>query len=464
MKSSRMRRLRARVVNQMTRSSGMGGQYDHGTGVSPMATGLLMTPMQQDRFAVTLYESEWVAQKIVDIPVEDMLRDGWRNDGLTEEQADELDTQMERLGVMVAFQQAMRLERMLGGAAIFMGVMDGQSDPAVPLDPAAARLEGLRYLNVIPRGRITRPEWDVNPLSPTYGRPIFFQIDGVRVHRSRLILFDGNPLLPVPISTIATAVGLRNDGFGSSILLRIYDEIVRSTGSRQAAYQMVQRASVFILQADLADLQGNEQGQAALAQLQAIVNQMNLYRGAVVDKNPSDQSSPISTVATAFGSVPELVMVFLQVLSAASDIPATRFLGQAPGGLNATGESDLENYYGRLESAQRQKLKPKIEQLNAFLLPSVFTAPPKVKVEFDPLWSLSEKEESEVRTADTNNMVALVNAGMLTEEDGIAELKARKTLLTDPKDPPPGPPPEPTGAGPLDESIAGITGGGQPSA
>lgn len=40
------------------------------------------------------------------------------------------------------------------------------------------------------------------------------------------------------------------------------------------------------------------------------------------------------------------------------DILATRFLGQAPGGLNATGESDLQNYYNMIDAFQRLVIGP----------------------------------------------------------------------------------------------------------
>src|SRR6185312_12636580 len=100
-----------------------------------------------------------------------------------------------------------------------------------------------------------------------------------------------------------------------------------------------------------------------------------------------------------------------QVLSAASDIPATRFLGQSPGGLNATGDSDLENYYGRLEGEQEQTLKPQLMQLLEVQgrsdIDRGFRAA-DCDINFPPLWSLSGLEAAQVRTADTTNVVSLV--------------------------------------------------------
>jgi phage-related protein (TIGR01555 family) len=423
-----------RAQNRVNRpETGAGSDYDFGTN---NFAGMMqwLSPMQQDQMAVNSWYTDWAARKIINIPVDDKLREEWRYDGLTEEQQNKLLAAQDALKVVQAFRRAMILERLVGGAVIYMGVTDGQTEAKEPLNLEALRPGALRFLNVIPRTRVTKTELDMDPLSANYGRPSLYYIQGQTIHRSRMIIFDGSPLLPVPDSTLTPTAFARNDGFGTSVLLPIYDEITRATGSRQAAYQLVQRAGSFIAQADLLDLEGSKQGQAAMQELQRIVNQLNAYKGAVMHRDPGQAFDPISTITPAFGSVPELVMTFLQVLSAAGDVPATRFLGQAPGGLNATGDSDLENYYGRLESEQRIELRPKLMQLLEVSGRSTLGTEFKteaVDIIFPPLWSLSEKEQADVRTADTTNIVNLVTAGLLSDEEGIRELMERDVLLTD---------------------------------
>jgi phage-related protein (TIGR01555 family) len=261
-----------------------------------------------------------------------------------------------------------------------------------------------------------------DPLQADYGRPAYYTIDGKRVHRSRLIVFDGDPLLPAGDALLGINSLGRNDGFGQSKLLPIFDDLTRATGSRQAAYQLVERAGAFFAQADLTDLQGTSEGEAKMQALRDVVNQLNAFRGAVFDIGPASNGvPPISTLTPNFGSVPELVMSFLQVLSAASDIPATRFLGQAPGGLNATGEADLENYYGRLEGERTQTLVPQIKQFLAVLTRSALGQSVDVDVTFEPLWSLSAKEEAETRSIDAATLVSLSDAGIITTDEAAAK-------------------------------------------
>lgn len=421
--------VKTQVKNNVGRFSGIGTEFDYGQFQEPATVRL--SPFQQDKFVVDLYFSDWAAKKIVCIPVDDMLRYGWKYEGLDDDHASLLATFADSLSVLEKFKQAMRLERLIGGCVIFMGIDDGAKDPCEPVNFAALQKGCLKFMNVIPRTRITNTRLDYDPLSPTYGEPLTYWVNGIQVHRDRLILFKGDPLLQVPDSSIMPSQWLRNDGFGVSVLMSMLDDLTRATGSRQAAYQLVQRASVFLFQADMMDLESTKQGQSALKKMQDIVNQINLFRGAVVDTQPG-QGAPITTISPSFGSVPELVMTFLQVLAAASDIPGSRFFSQAPGGLNAgDGGTSLENYYGGLESQQTQDLRPKLMKWLKVAGPSVLGdaySAVNIDVTFDPLWSLSELDQSTVRTADVANVIAMMGAMLLSDAEALDELKLRDAI------------------------------------
>lgn len=418
-----------KVTNNVGRFSGLGTEYDYGQYQQPANTP--MSPFFQDKFVVDLYFSDWAAKKIVCLPVDDMMRDGWKYEGIEDDQASLLFTFQDKLSVLEKFKQAMRLERLIGGCAIFMGIDDGAKDAAQPVNFEALQLGCLKFMNVIPRTRITNTELDYDPLSPTYGEPLTYWVNGVQVHRDRLILFRGDPLLQVPDSTLMPQQWTRNDGFGVSVLLAMIDDLTRATGSRQAAYQLVQRASVFLYAADTLDLESTVQGQSAMKKMQDIVNQINLFRGAVLDVAPG-QAAPVTTISPSFGSVPELVMTFLQVLAAAADIPGSRFFSQAPGGLNAgDGGTSLENYYGGLESKQKQELRPRLMKWLKVAGPSVLGdaySGVNIDVTFEPLWSLSELEQSQVRTADVNNVIAMITNTLLSDAEALEELKLRDVL------------------------------------
>lgn len=418
------------VSNNMGRHSGIGSQYDFGQGQYPHNAHL--SPYMQDRFVIDLYYNDWAAKKIINVPVEDMLREGWDYSGLNSGQEAKLVTLQDHLQVMAKFKQAIRLERLLGGCAVLIGVDDGSATPCQPINYQNLRPGCLRFLNVIPRTRIADTTLDMDPLSPGYGEPLTYWVNGVQVHRDRLILFRGDPLLQAPDAGVVPAQWLRRDGFGVSVLMSMLDDISRATGSRQSAYQLIQRAGTFLYRADLMSLNGTAEGRRAIERMQEVINQINMFRGAVVDKGVGDQHDPITTISPHFGSVPELMMSLLQVLAAAADIPGSRFFSQAPGGLNASdGGTSLENYYGGLESKQRQELRPNLLKLLRVMGPSALGdefSNVNIDVTFRPLWSMSEKEQADIRAIDVQNVVNLLSSAVLTDAEAIEELRARDAV------------------------------------
>ena len=84
-----------------------------------------------------------------------------------------------------------------------------------------------------------------------------------------------------------------------------------------------------------------------------------------------------------------------------SCIPQTILFGRSPAGENATGESDLENYYNFVEGIQKRMLKKNIRTLiKAIVQAGVYDGsienPGNIKPTFKPLWSLSETEKATV--------------------------------------------------------------------
>ena len=75
-------------------------------------------------------------------------------------------------------------------------------------------------------------------------------------------------------------------------------------------------------------------------------------------------------IGVNFQGMPEILQMYLQIAAGAADIPMTRFAGMSPAGLNATGESDLHNYYDRIASDQNLRLTPALEKLDKAIVRS----------------------------------------------------------------------------------------------
>ena len=261
--------------------AGAGGCGDLGIGMSPI-TNQPFTLNQQIRVSEELYFTDWQAQKIIEIPVDDMLRKAWFYEGLDQDSVRKIEIYHKRLDLDKILREALRLERLHGGAAIFIGIQDGNDDPSLPISELDIKPNSVRFLNAIQRERVNRLELQFDPTQPDFGRPLFYFIDGHKVHRSRLLIFDGDPLLPVPSGTLPLTVISDSQGFGPPVLMRIYDSLTQATGARQAAFHLIQRASMMIFSGDVQSQAATAQGNKSLAVLQELLESMSNYKAAIL--------------------------------------------------------------------------------------------------------------------------------------------------------------------------------------
>lgn len=401
-----------------------GGEYGSGDrtafGVLPRYTG---NPYDSNNFLFRwqqychLYETSWEAKKIINIPIDDAMRKDWEIEGVRQDIHDFLVQETERLRFKDAITRGMKLERLLGGCINFFGIdsANDEDDPSIPHNPAKHR-QKVRFINTIPVSRIAKPQWDSDPLSEGYMRAKSYEINGTPVDTSRCIIWDGEPLFD-PFDMALMNFRINQSGFGPSKLAPIWDDIQMAIGVRNAAYQMIKTNNAMIAAVEgLQDLQGTTTGRQALQKVKDIANQISVYRAAIVDGDNVN----LTNLAASFGSVPELVIIYLQVLSAASDIPATRFLGQAPGGLNATGDSDLENYYNTIDSIQSRRIEPAVRRFYDLIAYPKFgdawtQERENLDLKFPPLWNLSELEEAERNTKIIDNLMKCYEIGRVSD-------------------------------------------------
>lgn len=68
-----------------------------------------------------------------------------------------------------------------------------------------------------------------------------------------------------------------------------------------------------------------------------------------------DKDDDFSTHQYTFSGLSDVYQQFIMPdISGAAGIPVTRLFGRSPAGLNATGESDLQNYYDKIEEKARK--------------------------------------------------------------------------------------------------------------
>jgi hypothetical protein len=106
------------------------------------------------------------------------------------------------------------------------------------------------------------------------------------------------------------------------------------------------------------------------------------------------------------GGVDAVLYIIMMLVSADTGYPITRLFGVSPAGMNATGESDMRNYYDKVRSRQQRVLKPMLLRLVEII--AKWQNLPEPFIEFRPLKQMSEKEQAELEKlqADKDQVIA----------------------------------------------------------
>lgn len=438
----RKSRPQAKPVMQRTRNMilrGVGGETLQDRGAQSTASMHTLNPYYNNNFIarwqeyVRWYMTSWEARKIIDIPVQDALRVPVELNGMSDEDAKVLMDAYKAYDIERQLRRALIQERLLGGSCL-LGIFlrPETEETSHRLRYNTIQPGDLQAVNVVDISRLSRPVYSSSPFDVDYDRITKLHINGVEVHESRMCVLDGDMLFNRASQTILENFRFNPAGFGESKLAPLYDLMVRVTGTQQGAYHLVNLSSCLILSA--AQLRSlNAVGSPAKAKLEEIAEQLSIFRAAIVDAKDVEFKQHSAT----FGSVPELVMTFLQILSAGSDIPATRFLGQAPGGLNATGDSDLENYYNNVAAWQRSRLMPVQSRLFDWLGANLWgwedwkVRSKDLELHYPPLWNLDDVQQSTVDNTYALMYRSLFEIGIIDAETAINELKKREIFQTE---------------------------------
>lgn len=368
--------------------TGMGGRGDKATATTWLPS--TMTPQECE----DAYRGDWLARKIVTIPASDSTR-AWRAWQATREQIEAIEAEEKRLGVRAHVTKGRRLARLHGGAAIIMG--DGAADTAKPLDPEKIGKGGLKYLLTLACTKVTAGDLDWTP-GLNYGLPLTYTLTPpsgaqLTLHHTRVVRFIG---ADVPDETLA-----ETKGWGDSVLVAVRDALQAAGTSTQAVAALLLEAKVDVVKVPgLLEKVGNPKDkEQLLARFSLAALAKGLHGVLITDAKEEWEQKQVS-----FANLPETLDRFLQIAAGAADIPATRLLGQSPAGMNATGESDLRNYYDRLASEQENEITPALAPLDEALIRSALgSRPPEIHYRWNPLWQLTDKEKADIadKKADT---------------------------------------------------------------
>lgn len=371
-----------------------------------------------------LYRESWIIRRIIDVIPSDMLKN-WITitSGIDPDVEKKLSISLRRTQLIDKLKRGMQWGRLYGGALGVMLVKHQGYDLSQPL-----RLDWIMPGDFA--GLLIFDRWNgVNPSSeliedisdPDYGYPKYYTVTdpagggSVKIHHSRVIRFTGN--------TLPFWEEIAEMQWGASVVESVFDELKKRDNVSWNIAQLTFMANIRVLKMqDLGQLLAatDSESQAELLRTLEAQNMLLNNMGMQV----MDAADGLETHQYTFGGLADCYQQFIMDISGAAEIPVTKLFGRSPSGLNATGESDLQNYYDMIAEKQEAVLRPILNKvLPPFIISTIGSLPEDFDFDFDPVAEPSDKERADLAKCGTDNVVAAYNAGLISQRTALQELK-----------------------------------------
>lgn len=377
-----------------------------------------------DELLTMYYEGNGLFAKIIDTPAEEAIKHGFELKDVSDQTVEDFYTEaLDELDWEETAMTAIKWARLFGGSLAVMLINDGRGLDE-PLD--WRHIQSIDDIRVFDRS-VIQPDYttlfNYDPRDPfstrgsRLGLPEYYQIfskyGSFTVHDSRCLVFQNGIL---PENTTNSIYQL----WGVPEYIRLHRAIRDAEVAHRSAPKMLDRSvqPIYKMQNLAAELATEEGESKVLRRLQVIDMARGLLNSLVIDAEGEDYDFK----TFQFSGINDVVSASCNMLSALSNIPQTILFGQAVGGMSSTDDTSMENYYNYVERIQRRMLKSNLR----YLLSIIFQAGlatgevdevPKIKIKFNPLWSLSDVEQADLeqkreQTKFTRAQTAQIYVGM----------------------------------------------------
>lgn len=396
-------------------------------------------PVIPDMQLTGLYEGNGLFSKIIDTPAEEALKHGFdlnlKSDELNafvEDALDDLEWE-ERAAT------AIKWARLYGGALIVMLIDDGRGLEE-PVD--WEHIRSIDELRVYERS-IVQPDYaslyqqdyggkGVGNRVSKFGQPEYYYVSSIygsfKVHESRCLVFR-NGVLPEQTSNATYLF------WGMPEYVRIRRALRETVTAHTDSVKLLERSvqAIYSMKG-LASLLTTDDGEnQVLKRLQLVDTSRGLLNSIAIDS----EGEQYDFKTFQFSGVKDVIDATCNMLSALTNIPQTILFGRSPAGMNATGDSDFESYYNFVEKIQRLMLKRNLRTLldvvfRAGIASGDVAEEPDYKLEFKPLWSLSDTEQAAVdQTKAQTALVKAQTAQTYVDMQALDPTEVRRRLASD---------------------------------
>lgn len=354
-----------------------------------------------------IYVEHGLVQTVIDVPVDDGLRGGVeiKSKQLDATEVEELTTEMERQNDLGIVGQALKWNRLFGGAGIL--IMTDQ-DPMKPLRIEAIGEDSPLEFRAVDMWELFWNKQNTGDYAALIDTQELVDVDfynyyGSQVDKSRVMKMIG---LIAP-----SFIRPKLRGWGFSIMEAIVRSINQYLKANDLTFEVLDEFKVDAYKIkNLTNTLLSPGGTELVRRRIQLANQQKNYQNAIV-MDGEDDFIQKQLSFTGMGDV--MTQIRMQI---ASDLrmPLSKVFGISSTGFSS-GEDDIENYNAMVESQVRQKCKFDILRVIELRCQKLFGyVPDDISISFKPLRILSAEQEENVKTQQFNRVLQARQAGELT--------------------------------------------------
>lgn len=370
-----------------------------------------------------------IVRRIVTLVVDDAIKNFIEVEG---DQDECIVQELEALFIPEKLTEALYWDRLFGMSVALILADDGQElDQPINLK----RLRRVSGVEVFDKRSVMEDSaslyYDTDVRDANFGKAEYYTITPpngnlFKVHRSRLLIFDGE--------TLPKLERIANNGAGLSCLDGIPAAINRVKTSMDKTIDIMDKVSTSLLKLQgLSNVLQTEEGTKAVIKRLDLIDYSRRLNGSVA----IDKDDEYAVFNIPLGGLTDIIQEMEQYVCAVTGYPFTKLFGRSPAGMNATGQSDMQIYYDKVKSYQKRKLRPALEYLVKLIQlssegPTQGKELEKWSIKFKALEQLNDleqanvdKTQAEVRAAVVKLVLDLVDNQMLDATQGRKYLAER---------------------------------------
>ena len=365
-----------------------------------------------------MYVEHGIIQTLVDVPVDDGMRGGVdiKTEQLDEKEIRELNVWLEREDVLDnVVGRAAKWNRLFGGAGII--ILTNQ-DPATPLDINSLQDSKLGFRAVdmweLFWDKQNTEGYDAELQEQEYE---FYNYYSKKIHKSRVRKMVG--------LTPPSFIRPRLRGWGFSAVESVVNALNQYLKANALIFEVLDEFKVDVYKLkNLSSTLLSPNGAQAIQKRIQMANQQKNFQNALTLDGEDDFIQKQLT----FAGMAEVMIGIKQFIASELRMPLTKLFGISAAGFSS-GEDDIENYNGMVESQVRAKTKQEILFLLELKCQQKYGfIPDDLEISFKPLRVLSAEQEENVKTQKFNRVLASSTSGKITDLE-FREMVNRDNLL-----------------------------------